>query len=56
VAKKVLFYLAALRQLERNDWLGIEHELRKEVERLKAELGQVESDTEEAPSRDHLLL
>jgi hypothetical protein len=42
--KKVLFYLAALRQLERQDWLGIESELRKEVE-----------DTEE-PSRDHLLL
>ena len=53
--KKVLFYLAALRQLERQDWLGIENELRKEVERLQAELGEEGLDTEE-PSRDHLLL
>jgi hypothetical protein len=53
--KKVLFYLAALRQLERQDWLGIESELRKEVERLQTELGAEGSDTEE-PSRDHLLL
>lgn len=53
--KKVLFYLAALRQLERQDWLGVENKLRKEVERLQAELGEEGSDTEE-PSRDHLLL
>jgi hypothetical protein len=53
--KKALFYLAALRQLERQDWLAIESELRKEVERLQAELGEDVSETEE-PSRDHLLL
>jgi hypothetical protein len=53
--KKVLFYLAALRQLERQDWLVIENELRKEVERLQAELGEEGSETEE-PSHDHLLL
>jgi hypothetical protein len=50
-----LFYLAALRQLERQDWLGIESELRKEVERLQGELGEVGPETEE-PSRDQLLL
>jgi len=53
--KKVLFYLSALRQLDRQDWLAVENELRKEVERLQAELGEEGSETEE-PSRDHLLL
>ena len=53
--KKVLFYLAALRQLERQDWLAVENDLRKEVERLRTELGEEGSETEE-PSRDHLLL
>jgi hypothetical protein len=54
-AKKVLFYLAALRQLERQDWLAIESELRKEAGRLQAEIGDEVSEAEE-PSRDHLLL
>jgi hypothetical protein len=57
VAKKVLFYVAALRQLERQDWLRIERELRQEVDKLQAELGEAGSNTEEqAPNRDHLLL
>jgi hypothetical protein len=57
VAKKVLFYTAALRQLERQDWLRIERELRQEVDKLQAELGEGGSDTEEQPpNRDHLLL
>ena len=54
-SKKVLFYVAALRQLDRQDWLGMERELRKEVEKLEAELGEEGSESEQ-PSRDHLLL
>jgi hypothetical protein len=55
-SKKLRFYLAALRQLDRQDWLGVERELRKEVDRLQSELGNNENTDEEAPTRERLLL
>lgn len=55
-AKKLLFYLAALGQLDRQAWLEIERELQREVQRLQSELGDKGSDEEESPERSHLLL
>lgn len=56
MSKKVLFYVAALRQLERQDWLRVEQDLAKEIDRLETELktAEVESRTDER--RDKLLL
>ena len=59
VAKKLLFYTAALKQLDRQDWLRIEQDLRKEVEKLESEIEDEDpqaSVDDEIPQRDHLLL
>lgn len=40
VAKKVVFYAAAMAQVPRDDWVRIETEVLKEVERLKGEMDQ----------------
>jgi hypothetical protein len=55
-AKKLLFYLAALQQLDRQAWLSVERELHKEIERLQSEMGDIESDEDKSPERPHLLL
>ncbi len=41
-SKKLLFYIAALRQLRREDWLKLETETRREVKRLREETLQDE--------------
>lgn len=40
-AKKLLFYIAAMRQLGRESWLAVEREVERETEALKAEGGDV---------------
>nr|XP_031861499.1 uncharacterized protein CI109_003103 [Kwoniella shandongensis]KAA5528571.1 hypothetical protein CI109_003103 [Kwoniella shandongensis] len=37
VPRKLAFYIKALQSLERTDWLKLENDVRKEVEKLKAE-------------------
>jgi len=36
-AKKLVFYVEALRELRREDWLRLENEVRKEVDKLRSE-------------------
>jgi len=55
VPQKVAFYLAALKQLSREDWLGLEREVQKEVEKLQEE-NQVDEREEEEPERPALKL
>jgi hypothetical protein len=55
-AKKLVFYLTALRQLDRQAWLSIERELQKEVDKLQSELGDQKSDEDKSPERPNLLL
>lgn len=42
--RKLLFYIAALRQLNRGDWLKLEKEVDAETRKLQAELEPSESD------------
>lgn len=55
VAKKLIFYTAALGQLDRQDWLRIEKDLGKEVEKLEVDDPQEPVD-DEIPQRENLLL
>lgn len=55
VPRKVAFYLAALKQLSREDWLGLEREVQKEVEKLQEE-NQMDEREEEEPERPALKL
>lgn len=50
VPRKIAFYAAALGQMGRAEWLAVESEVRREVERLKAEM------PEEEPVREAVLL
>lgn len=55
ISKKLLFYIAALKQLVRQDWLDIEKEMQKEIDKLEAD--STETDThEQVPQRDNLLV
>lgn len=57
VAKKLLFYTAALKQLDRQDWLRIAKDLGKEVEKLEGEIEAPQASVDdEIPHRDRLLL
>ena len=55
VPRKIVFYLAALKQLSREDWLRIEGEVQKEVNKLQAENNGEASDGDE-PERPALKL
>lgn len=46
--RKLLFYLAALKQLDRADWLDLEGEIRKEIEKLRNELEDGTEETDDA--------
>lgn len=40
VARKLLFYIAALRKLDRKDWLKLEQEVQRELNKLRDESGE----------------
>lgn len=40
VPRKLVFYLACLRQLTREDWLGLQRETERELAKLQEELGE----------------
>jgi hypothetical protein len=42
VPRKLVFYLACLKQLGREDWLGLQRETDKELAKLQDELGDSE--------------
>ncbi|WVQ73782.1 hypothetical protein IAR50_003362 [Cryptococcus sp. DSM 104548] len=46
VPRKVAFYVKALRQLDRTEWLRLESEIRKEVQKLEGESGDGEAKEE----------
>lgn len=53
--KKLAFYIVALRQLGRADWLRLEREIQGEIGRLESELGDPEA-VEKADERRELLI
>jgi hypothetical protein len=55
VPRKLAFYLAALEQLSREDWLRVEREVQNEVEKLQGE-NEEEDEGEEEPERPALKL
>lgn len=56
-SKKLGFYLVALRQLGRADWLRLEKEAEGEIRRLEGELGDGEEESAgSAPERANLLI
>lgn len=46
--RKVSFYVAAVAQLSRADWLNVAGEVKREAERLRAEIPEEAEETEEA--------
>jgi hypothetical protein len=53
--KKLAFYVVALRQLGRVDWLRLEREIQGEIGRLKNELGDID-EVEKVEERKELLI
>lgn len=39
VSRKLAFYVVALRQMSRGEWLALEREVRREIDKLEVELG-----------------
>lgn len=56
ISKKLLFYVAALHQLERQDWLRIEQDLAKEIDKLETELKTADAEAHSDEQRTNLLL
>lgn len=54
-AKKLAFYIVALRGLGRADWLRLEREVQAEIGRLEGELGDAEGE-EKVEERKRLLI
>jgi hypothetical protein len=48
VPRKLLFYIAAMGQLNRVDWLGLEYEVEREIKKLEGELGGEDQGVEDA--------
>jgi hypothetical protein len=54
--KKLAFYVVALRQMGRAEWLKLEREVQGEIGRLERELGDGDGDAEAERERSQLLL
>ena len=54
--KKLAFYVVALRQMGRAEWLKLEREVQGEIGRLERESGEGEGDAEAERERSQLLL
>lgn len=58
IPRKLAFYVVAMRQLKRDEWVGLEREVQREIGVLEWELGGGEEEDEEdgRESGLHLLL